>query len=114
MICRSDFIGELVPYYMRLTNLSGHMSPELAGELSAFSFLGSTCIVTRAVRHYPHTRLVVQDGVERGAKVGRESAPFLMAEYEDVLHGTREEARERLGIRGVRMVGPVPHPPTWH
>lgn len=76
-----DFIGELVPYYIRLTNLFVHMSPELAGELSVFSIFGSTRIITRAVLHYPQTWLITQNAVERGAKVGRESAPLYMIRY---------------------------------
>lgn len=108
-----DFIGELVPYYMRLTNLFVHLSPELAGELSAFSILGSTRIITRAVLHYPHTWLIVQDAVERGARVGRESGPFFMARYEDVLHLTPEAARETLGVRGVRLVDTAAASATW-
>lgn len=95
-----DFIGELVPYYMRLTNLFVHMNPELAGELSAFSILGSTRIITRAVLHYPQTWLVCQNAMERGAKVGRESAPIYMMKYEDVFDMTPEAAREALGING--------------
>jgi ubiquinone biosynthesis protein COQ4 len=99
-----DFIGELVPYYMRLTNLFVHLSPELAGELSAFSILGSTRIITRAVLHYPQTWLVAQNAMERGARVGRESAPLYMLKYEDVFAMTPEAAREALGIRGVEVV----------
>lgn len=99
-----DFIGELVPYYMRLTNLFVHLSPELAGELSAFSILGSTRIITRAVLHYPQTWLVAQNAMERGARVGRDSAPLYMMKYEDVFDLTPEAAREALGIRGVEVV----------
>lgn len=95
-----DFIGELVPYYMRLTNLFVHLSPELAGELSAFSILGSTRIITRAVLHYPQTWLITQNAVERGARVGRESSPIYLMRYEDVLALTPEAARGVLGIRG--------------
>lgn len=99
-----DFIGELVPYYMRLTNLFVHLSAELAGELSAFSILGSTRILTRAVLHYPQTWLVVQNAAERGAKVGRQSAPIHLMRYEDVLGLTPEAARAELGIRGAEFV----------
>lgn len=96
-----DFIGELVPYYMRLTNLFVHLSDELAGELSVFSILGSTRIITRAVLHYPQTWLTVQETVERGARVGRESEPLFMMRYEEVFAMTPEQARAHLGIRGV-------------
>lgn len=108
-----DFIGELVPYYMRLTNLFVHMSPELAGELSAFSILGSTRILTRAVLHYPQTWLIVQDAVERGAKVGRDSAPLYMMRYEEVLGLTPDAARTKLGINGVRLVDTAAASAQW-
>ncbi|SNT17865.1 Ubiquinone biosynthesis protein Coq4 [Sphingomonas laterariae] len=108
-----DFIGELVPYYMRLTNLFVHMSPELAGELSAFSILGSTRIITRAVLHYPQTWLITQNAVERGAKVGRESAPLYMLRYEDVLGLCPEAAREALGIKGVQLADTAEASAQW-
>lgn len=108
-----DFIGELVPYYMRLTNLFVHMSAELAGELSAFSILGSTRIVTRAVLHYPQTWLVTQNAVERGARVGRLSAPLYMMRYEDVFDLTPEDARKALGINGVEIVDTAEASAQW-
>ncbi|MDT0575941.1 Coq4 family protein [Croceicoccus sp. F390] len=108
-----DFIGELVPYYMRLTNLFVHMSPELAGELSAFSILGSTRIITRAVLHYPQTWLVTQNAVERGARVGRESAPLYLMKYEDVFAMNPDDAREALGINGVEIVDTAAASAQW-
>lgn len=108
-----DFIGELVPYYMRLTNLFVHLSPELAGELCAFSILGSTRIITRAVLHYPQTWLMTQNAMERGAKVGRESAPLYMMRFEDVFALTPEEARAKLGINGVEIVDTAPASAEW-
>ncbi|MGB5076474.1 MAG: hypothetical protein WBO17_03225 [Sphingorhabdus sp.] len=109
-----DFIGELVPYYMRLTNLFVHMSPELAGELSVFSILGSSRILTRAVLHYPQTWLTVQHATERGAKVGRESAPLYMMRYEDVFALTPQAAREALGIKGVQLADTAQASAQWH
>lgn len=109
-----DFIGELVPYYMRLTNLFVHMSPELAGELSAFSIFGSTRIITRAVLHYPQTWLITQNAMERGAKVGRESAPLYMMRFEDVFAMTLDDARETLGIKGVKMVDTAAASAQWN
>ena len=109
-----DFIGELVPYYMRLTNLFVHMSPELAGELSAFSIFGSTRIITRAVLHYPQTWLITQNAMERGAKVGRKSAPLYMMRFEDVFAMTVDDARETLGIKGVEMVDTAAASAEWN
>jgi len=99
-----DFIGELVPYYMRLTNLFVHLSPELAGELSVFSILGSTRIITRAVLHYPQTWLVAHNAIERGSRVGKESEPLFSMRYEDVFALPLDEARRKLGIRGAEDV----------
>ena len=109
-----DFIGELVPYYMRLTNLFMHLSPELAGELSVFSILGSTRIITRAVLHYPQTWLIAQNAMERGARVGRLSAPIHMMRYEDVFHLPLDEARAALGIKGAEFVDTGPASAQWN
>lgn len=109
-----DFIGELVPYYMRLTNLFVHMSPELAGELSAFSIFGSTRIITRAVLHYPQTWLITQNAMERGAKVGRESRPLYMMKFEDVFAMTLDDARDALGVHGVETVDTAAASAQWN
>ena len=108
-----DFIGELVPYYMRLTNLFVHLSPELAGELSVFSILGSSRILTRAVLHYPQTWLTVQNATERGARVGRESAQIHMMRYEDVFGLPLDEARAALGIRGAQQADTATASAQW-
>ena len=109
-----DFIGELVPYYMRLTNLFVHLSPELAGELSVFSILGSSRILTRAVLHYPQTWMTVHNATERGARVGRESAPIHMMRYEDVFALTLDDARAALGIRGVQQADTAEASAQWN
>lgn len=109
-----DFIGELVPYYMRLTNLFVHLSSELAGELSAFSILGSTRIITRAVLHYPQTWLTTLDALERGSRVGRQSAPIFMMRFEDVFDLTPEAAREALGINGVELADTATASAQWN
>ena len=109
-----DFIGELVPYYMRLANLFVHLEAELAGELSAFSILGSTRILTRAVLHYPQTWLVTLDALERGATVGRQSDPIHLMRYEDVFDLPLDEARAALGIRGARFADTSEASAQWN
>jgi ubiquinone biosynthesis protein Coq4 len=99
-----DFLGELVPYYMRLTNLYEHLSVELAGELCVYGVLGSMRIMARAGLHYPHTWMTCIETMQRGIEVGRSSAPIFMFKYEDVFHLTLEEAREKLGVRNARYV----------
>ena len=108
-----NFIGEVVPYYMRLTNLFVHLSPELAGELSVFSILSSTRILTRAVLHYPQTWLTVVDALERGARVGRESGPLYSLRFEDVFELTPAQARAKCGIRGVVEADTGPASALW-
>lgn len=108
-----DFIGELVPYYMRLTNLFVHMSPELASELSVFSILASTRVLTRAVLHYPQTWLLTHDASLRGSKVGRNSSPLYFAKYEDVFDMTVEDACKELGIHRVPTVDTGPASAEW-
>ena len=108
-----DFIGELVPYYMRLTNIFVHMSPELASELSVFSILASTRVLTRAVLHYPQTWLLTHDATLRGSEVGRKSAPLYFMKYEDVFHMTIEEACKALGIHYVPTVDTGPASAEW-
>ena len=108
-----DFIGELVPYYMRLTNLFVHMSPELASELSVFSILASTRVLTRAVLHYPQTWLLTHDATLRGSEVGRKSAPLYLMKYEDVFHLTPEEACKALGVHHVPTVDTGPASAEW-
>jgi ubiquinone biosynthesis protein COQ4 len=108
-----DFIGEVVPYYMRLTNLFVHLSAELAGELCVFYMLSSTRILTRAVLHYPHTWLTVLDALERGAEVGRKSDPLYSLRWEDVFELTPEQARLKCGIRAVRLADTAAASAAW-
>jgi ubiquinone biosynthesis protein Coq4 len=65
--------------------------------------LSSTRILTRAVLHYPQTWLTVLDALERGSQVGRESAPLYSLRFEELFELTPEQAREKAGIRGVRL-----------
>lgn len=97
-----DYLGELVPYYIRLTNVFKFFAPELAGELSPLQILGSTRIMTRAILHYPQTWPTVVDTIERGIQVGKLSDEIFMNRYEDVFDLPLAQAREKLGVRGAR------------
>lgn len=104
-----DFLGELVPAYMRLINIFKHIKdPKLAGELCAYGMLGTMRIISRAMLHYPEVWLTVVETVERGIKVGRESGPIFMAKYEDVMHLPLEQAREALDVHGAEFVDTSP------
>jgi ubiquinone biosynthesis protein COQ4 len=99
-----DYLGELVPYFMRLTNFFKYLSPELAGELSAMYILGGLRILTRAILHYPWTWPTALETVLRGTEVGKASGPFFLARYEDAFDLPLEQARAKLGIRGAKDV----------
>jgi ubiquinone biosynthesis protein Coq4 len=94
-------MGELVPYWYRITNQFKHLSVELAGELSVMYLLGSLRYTVRTMLHYPQCWPTCQDAIERGMRVGRESGPVFLAKYEDVMHLPLEEARKAIGIAGV-------------
>lgn len=96
-----DYMGELVPYWYRITNHFKHLSVELAGELSVMYLLGSLRYTVRTMLHYPQCWPTCQDAIERGMRVGRESGPVFLAKYEDVMHLPLEEARRAIGIAGV-------------
>lgn len=96
-----NFMGELVPYWYRMTNVFKHIrDPELAGELSVIQIFGSMRYTIRTMLHYPQVWLTAVDAMERGIRAGRESDAIFMAKMEPVLHLPLEEARKALGVRG--------------
>lgn len=92
-------LGELLPYFTRLTNTHRHLSPELAAEVTKVYVMGGYRHPVRAGLHYPQVYLTVLDLMQRGIRIGMESGPIFMARFEDVLHLTPAEAREALGVR---------------
>jgi ubiquinone biosynthesis protein Coq4 len=100
-----NFMGELVPYWMRLTNVFKHIrNRELAGELSVIHVLGQLRYTIRTLLHYPQIWPTAVDAMQRGMRVGQESEAIFMINYEDVFHLPVAEARERLGVRGAADV----------
>lgn len=95
-----DILGELVPYYMRLTNIPKFLCPDLAAELNLLQLFGSTRILMRTGLHYPQSYPVALQTVQRGMAVGQQSGPLFMAKYEDVMHLPIPQAREKLGVVG--------------
>src|SRR5882757_1939962 len=95
-----DILGELVPYYIRLTNIFKFLPAELAGEVSVLQVFGSMRILARTALHYPQSWLAALATVQRGIRVGLESGPLFMAKYEDALHLPIAQARELLGVVG--------------
>jgi ubiquinone biosynthesis protein Coq4 len=96
-----DFLGEVVPFWMRMENYFAHLSPELAGELAVVYQLLVVPMQTRTVLHYPRAWTVVSRYIERGIQLGRAGGPFFMARYEDLFELTVPEARAALGLPDV-------------
>lgn len=99
-----DYMGELVPYWYRITSHFKFLGPELAGEVSVLYLLGSLRYTIRTMLHYPQCWPTCQQSIERGMRVGRESDALFMARYEDVLALPLAEARRKLGVNGVEEV----------
>lgn len=97
-------IGELVDYFVRLSNLHKHLSPELASALSTYRFFGAMRMLSRAMLHYPDTWMKVLETIQQGIRVGLASDPIYTIKYEDILHLTPEAAREKVGVREVYEV----------
>lgn len=96
-----DILGELVPYFARLSNVPRFLSAELAGLVNTGQLLGALRLVSRTGLHYPAAFPAVLAAMQAGTRVGEQSGPIFMAKYEDVFHLPIAEAREALGIRGV-------------
>jgi ubiquinone biosynthesis protein Coq4 len=92
-------LGELMPYFTRLSNLHANLSQELAHALFTLYVFGGFRMVFRSALHYPKTWLTVVDLMQRAIKIGLNSECILMAPFEDVFHLTPAAAREALGVR---------------
>jgi ubiquinone biosynthesis protein COQ4 len=97
-----NYMGELVPYWYRLTNVFKFIkNQELAGELSVIQMLGSLRYTVRTLLHYPQIWQTCVETIQRGMRVGQESDALFMARMETVFDLPIDEARKRLGVRGV-------------
>jgi ubiquinone biosynthesis protein COQ4 len=100
-----NFMGELVPYWYRLTNVFKHIrNQELAGELSVLQIFGSLRYTVRTLLHYPHIWTTAVQSIQRGTRVGQESDALFLAKIETVFDLPLAEARRVLGVRGVEDV----------
>ena len=100
-------LGELVPYFFRLSNPFSHFSPELAAGISQLYIFGGYRLVMRAFLHYPQVWPLVMELMQMAMEVGRTSESTHMMRYEDALHLPIPEAREFLGFRNVREIETV-------
>ena len=96
-----DQMGEIVIHWVNMTNYFEHVGAELAGEMANKLLFGGVRFVMRSMLHYPETWPVVTTAMMRGMQVGKSSAPLFMFRYEDVFHLKLDEARDKLGVRGV-------------
>jgi len=97
-----NFMGELVPYWYRLTNVPKFMkNPELAAEVNLIHIFGSLRYTVRTMLHYPHDWPTCVNAIQRGMRVGQESDALFMKKLETVFHLPLGEAREALGVRSV-------------
>ena len=107
ILCGGGFnsMGELVPYWYRLTNVFKHIqNRELAGELCIVQILGSLRYTARTLLHYPQIWDTCVNAIQRGMRVGQESDALFMAKLEDVFHLPLAEARAALGVRGAEDI----------
>jgi len=96
-----NFMGELVPYWYRLTNVFKFIkNPELAAELSVIQLFGSLRYTVRTMLHYPQVWPTAVNCIQRGMKVGQDSDALFMAKLEPHFHLPLEAARAALGVRG--------------
>ncbi|MDD3799929.1 MAG: Coq4 family protein [Novosphingobium sp.] len=96
-----NFMGELVPYWYRLTNVFKFIkNPELAAEVSLIQIFGSLRYTVRTILHYPQIWPTAVNAIQRGMKVGQESDALFMKKLEPAFHLPLEEARAFLGVRG--------------
>ena len=94
-----DTLGEVFPYFVRLSSTFTHLSPDLALAFGDLYILGGFRLPLRAGLNYPECFLTVLDCMARAVRIGMHSEPVFMAKFEDVLGLTPVEAREALGIR---------------
>lgn len=99
-----DILGELVPYFVRLSNVPRYLDPELAGLVNTGQLLGAFRLLTRTGLHYHQAFLSALAACQAGMRVGEQSDPIFMMKYEDVFHLPIPEAREALGIHGAKQI----------
>ena len=97
-------LGEILPYMVRLSNPHTHLTPEVATEFSLIYIFGGSRLLFRSFLHYPETWPIVLEMMEQGLAIGRASDPIMMMRYEDALHLSIPEAREKLGYRNAKDI----------
>lgn len=108
-----DIIGEMVPYFGRLSNVPRFLDPELVQLINLGQLLGAMRLVMRTGLHYQQSFPKLLQAMRAGMDAGEQSGPYFMARYEDVFHLPVAEAREVLGIRGVTEIDSAAESRAW-
>ena len=96
-----NFMGELVPYWYRLTNVPRFFQDKhLATEVNLIQIFGSMRYTSRTALHYPEVWGTAVECIQRGIRVGQESDAMFLKKIEDAFHLPLAEARAALGVRG--------------
>ena len=95
-------MAEIFPTGLRTGNIFAHISPELAGELLLINSFIIFPWLMRTMLHYPAAWPTLWRNLEHGYSVGQQSDLLFTAKFEDMLHLSPAEARQKLGIRGFR------------
>lgn len=100
-----NFMGELVPYWYRLTNVPRFfVDQQLATEVNLIQIFGSLRYTIRTALHYPEVWDTAVRCIQRGMKVGQDSGPLFLMKLEDAFHLPLEEARAALEVRGAEDI----------
>jgi ubiquinone biosynthesis protein COQ4 len=91
-------LGEIIPYFVRLSNTHQHFTPDMAQLLCEMYMFGGFRMVMRGGLHYPTAWLTIADSMRRGLSIGLASESIIMMDYESAFHLPIEEARKRLGV----------------
>ena len=95
-----DILGELIPYFARLSNLPRFLDPELVGLINVGQVLGALRLISRTGLHYHSAFPAALAAMRCGMTVGDQSGPYWMRRFEDAFHLPLAEARAALGIVG--------------
>lgn len=100
-------IGEIIPYFVRLSNTHQHFTPDMAQLLCEMYMFGGFRMVMRGGLHYPTAWLTIADCMRRGLSIGMASESIIMMDYESAFHLPLEEARKHLGVVNAEEVETV-------
>ena len=96
-----DYISETIPAFMKFGNLFRWFNPELAGLLNIQNTFLVMPGITRTLLHYPGSFMAKWKLDQQGMLIGSSSDPLFLHRYEDHLHLTPAQAREKFGVRNV-------------